>query len=535
MNYPRLLKGLTLKEKIGQMFMVGFKGKELSGEVKKFLRNYNIGFVAIFARNVETGEQVFSLTEDIHSTGKIPPMVFTDQEGGPVCQFEGIASSFTSAMGLAATGAPVYAEIAGTGIGHDLNLLGIDGVLAPVVDINREPDNPIIGVRAFSDEPSTVIRYATSFIDGVKKYNVAPVLKHFPGHGGAAEDSHLTLPYIEVTREYFEASDLQPFISLASMVDFIMSAHVVFPLIDPSGLPATFSKVFVNEYLRSKIRFDGVLITDCLEMNAIRERFSPEEMITLGINAGVDVFLVSHTPELQKQLFNILLAKVKSGEILEERIDASVSRILRIKEKYGLLERKKKEKFNPDSLKYNIERENIVCTRSITVLRDFPRKIPLPENAKPGIIEFEKVPSTIQISRAKRKSYLRKIAKEYFPGSEVLVLSLQNPDIEELNNFIKEHQEILVATYTRTPEAGRLQGEIVRKILDLKSDAIVVALANPYDIRHFPTVSTYILTYSFRDCSIKALFDVLSGRKEATGLLPVEIKNFFPRWFKFDG
>lgn len=535
MNYPRLLKGLTLKEKISQMFMVGFEGKRLSGEVNKFLRNYNFGFVVIFSRNAETGDQIFSLTEEIHSAGKIPSMIFTDQEGGPVCQFDGITSTFTSAMGLAATGAPIYAEIAGAGIGQDLSLLGIDGVLAPVVDVNREPDNPIIGVRAFSDEPSTVIRYATSFINGVKKYNIAPVLKHFPGHGGTTEDSHLILPTVEVSKEYFEATDLKPFISLASKVDFIMSAHVVFPLIDPSELPATFSKVFINEYLRRRIRFNGVLVTDCLEMSAVRERFSPEEMITLGIKAGVDVFLVSHTPEFQSQLYNILLDKVKSGKILEERIDSSVSRILRIKEKYGLLKRKNKDRFNPGLLNHSIKMEDTVCAKSVTVLRNFQQKIPLSKDVKPGIIEFEKVPSTIQISSAKRKNFLRKRAEECFPGSEILVLSLQNPDIEQLKNFIERHQEILVATYTRTPEVGRLQGKIVRKILELKGDAIVVALANPYDIRYFPLVSTYILTYSFRDCSIKALFDVLSGRKEATGLLPVEIKNFFPRWFKFNG
>lgn len=535
MNRPHTLNGLNLREKIGQMFMIGFKGKKLSEEVRDFIQENNIGFINIFARNIETLAQVSELTDEIHSVAKIPPMIFTDQEGGVVCQFGENVSTFTSAMGLAATGSPIYAEFAGSTIGYDLKLLGIDGVIAPVVDVNREPENPIIGVRAFSDDPATVIRYASHFIEGIKKNNMAPVIKHFPGHGGTTRDSHLTLPTIDASREFFEEVDLKPFLSLSSMVDFIMSAHVVFPAIDASGLPATFSTVFLGEYLRRKLSFQGVLITDCLEMNAIKERFSPEEMITLGINAGVDVFLVSHTPELQRELFDILFRKVKGGEISEERIDASVVRILRAKEKYGLLTEKRELKFDPALIRQEVEREFNVCAKSITLLRDFARKIPLSRNKKLGIIEFDKVPSTVPIHEARRKSYLEKRAEEYFERVDVLLLPLKDPDFESLRSFIKENEEILVATYTRTPEAERIQGEIVKNILELKEDAVVVSLANPYDVRYFPMVKTYLLTYSFRDCSIKALFDILVGKREASGLLPVEIKNLFPKWYRFYG
>ncbi len=527
------MRKLSLREKAGQMFMIGFHGKELPGEVRSFINEANIGFVVIFARNVKSPSQVVELTNDIHSLGKVPPMIFADQEGGLVCQFGELAATFTSPMGLAATGQPSMAKIAGAGIARDMALLGVDGVIAPVVDVNRKPSNPIIGVRAFSDEPGTVIRFARRFLDGVKKTGIAPVLKHYPGHGGTSLDSHLALPSVDESEEFFRGIDLRPFSSLGREADFMMSAHVVFPAVDPSGLPATFSRRIMGKLLREEISFEGVMITDCLEMRAVRENFSPEEMVKFAIEAGADVLLASHSLEFQRELYNILLNLVKEGKIAEERINLSVARILRAKEKYGLLSRRVKDPLEAEeNLRQHREKEYEVCASSIALLRNRAGAIPVPQNRRVGIIEWAKAPSTVPISEAKRKSYLQGRAGEYFEKAEVLILPLKEPDFGKIKDFVASHDELLLAPYSRTPEAERLQGEVISEILKMKEDAIVCSLANPYDIRWFPEVKTYMAVFSFRDCSVKALFDVLTGRRKATGLLPVEIKGIFPRWHK---
>ncbi len=536
MGYLSLMKKLSLREKVGQMFMIGFQGRSLPREVRAFINEANIGFVSLFWRNVESPAQVVELTNEIHASAKIPPMIFTDQEGGVVCQFGEMASTFTSPMGLSATGEPLMAETAGAGIGRDMALLGIDGVIAPVVDVNRKPSNPIIGVRAFSDEPETVVRFSRPFLRGLRGAGPAPVLKHFPGHGGTSADSHLALPVVEEDLDFLREVDLRPFASLSQEVDFVMSAHVVFPAVDPSGLPATFSRRILGEVLRTELGFEGVVFTDCLEMAAIRENFSPEATVKLAVEAGADVLVVSHSLELQRELYAILLNMVKEGEIPEERINLSVSRILRAKEKYGVLNSKERA---PRQAEENLRAlravEDEVCAASIALLRNEVRAIPISQNERVGIVEWDKVPSTVPISEARRKSYLDARAGEYFEGAEVLLLPLEEPDFSAVKEFVASHDALILAPYSRTPEAERLQGEVISEILKMKEDAVVSSLANPYDIRRFPRAKTYLAAFSFRDCSIKALFDVLAGRRRAVGRLPVEVKDIFPRWHRWQG
>ena len=526
------LDNVSIREKIGQMFMVGFKGLKLTKGAKEFISRNSIGFVVIFSRNVESPSQVIKLTNEIHSLGKIPPMIFTDQEGGLVCQFGEMVSTFTSPMGIAATTDLKNAEIAGEGIGRDLSALGIDGVLAPVVDVNYNPDNLIIGARAFSDDPDTVTSFAAHFVYGLKRTGVAPVLKHFPGHGGTGVDSHHKLPIVAESEEYTRAMNIRPYFILAPEVDFIMTAHVNFPWVDEAHTPASFSEYFINRILRREIGFKGVVFTDCLEMGAIKKNFSPEEIIRKGINAGVDVFLVSHSLRFQKVLFEKLLGLVKRGEIPEERINSSYERILNAKKKYGVLKRKK----NPlhASLRINRKKEEEICRKSIVVLRNKKGLIPIPEGTKLGIIEWAKAPATMPLEAAFERSYLINIAREYFPRAEVLILPPFIKEYKTAEHFIRTHSVTIVAPYSRFPEAEKVQGEMIRRFLSYKENIIVVSLGNPYDIREFPFAHTFVASFGFRECNIRGLFDVLSGRSKPFGRLPVEIRGIFPRWHKFE-
>lgn len=530
----RIFSELSLEEKIGQMFMVGFPGETIPDEVKKFMNDNNIGFADIFARNIVTVEQTVNLMNDIHSQAKIPPMIFTDQEGGIVCQFAELASTYSSHMGLAATGNPSFTELAAKHMAEDLDLLGLDGFIAPTMDVNYEANNPIIGVRSFSDDVQTVIESGRAFINGVNQTGLAAIPKHFPGHGGSVLDSHLVLPSMNFSEEYFENCDLKPFEAIAKEVDFMMTAHIAVPSIDPLVVPATFSEKFLIDILRDKFGFKGVLVSDCLEMGVIKNNYTPEEIIINFVNAGGDVMLLSHSIDLQQELYKIFVEKVRTGEISEARVDESVKRILAVKEKYAALTDRKQRSVSSalSCVRKKREIEDLICRHTIVVLRNKLKKLPLQKDQKLGIIEWDKTRSTIQINEPAHKSYLEDFARQYFREVEVMILPLKKPDFSKVKDFIKKCDNLLVSPFSRAPELEMIQADVIREILKIREDAIVIATGNPYDIRYFQDVKTYIVTFGFRDSQMQALFDALVGKYQPTGKLPVKIDGIFPRWHK---
>ncbi len=439
-------------------------------------------------------------------------------------------------MGLAAAANPVFVELAAKILAEDMDLFGIDGFIGPVIDVNHEPNNPIIGLRSFSDDAQTVTESGKAFINGVQQAGLIAMPKHFPGHGGSRLDSHLVLPTIDLSEEFFSLCDLRPFKEIAKSVDFIMTAHVSVPQIDPTGMPATFSKLFLNDILREKYGFDGVLITDCLEMDVIKNNYTPEEIIRFSIEAGVDVFLLSHTLEYQKELHKVLLEKAKNGEISIERIDLSVNRILAAKEKYGALSAIKKRDISTavKSVRSKRETEDFVSKHTIVTLRNKLNKIPLSTTQSVGIIEWDKARSTVQVDEPTHKSYLMKYAEDYFDKVEVRNLPMKKPASSMIKDFLKSYDNIIVAPFSRTPEVEVLQADMIREIIKIRDDVIIVATGNPYDIRHFEEAKTYVVTFGFRDTQMYALFENLTGKFKSVGKLPVEIKGIFPRWYNSD-
>jgi beta-N-acetylhexosaminidase len=323
---------LSLREKTGQLFMIGFHGTSLPEDLIEFIETNHIGFVILFSRNIDSIPQVVELNAAIHSLGKVPPLIYTDQEGGTIVRFNEMASTVVSPMGIAAAGSPEYAETAGRIIGEDMQICGIDGVFAPVLDVNLEENNPVIGIRSFSDQPEVVIEYAGKFCRGLNGTGTLACGKHYPGHGAAKVDSHLGIPIITLSRPDFMDSCFQPFEALAKQdIDSMLTAHVLFPEI--SKEIATFSPHLVRELLREKAGYNGVVFTDCLEMKAIIDNFSTEDIVLKAIEAGIDVMVPSHTFAFQEELLDILWFYTKKGRIEEKRIDESLTRILTLKNK----------------------------------------------------------------------------------------------------------------------------------------------------------------------------------------------------------
>gem|GEM_PF-108037 len=523
--------------------MIGFKGTDIPEETRRFIETHNIGFTILFARNIESVSQVKELTARIHAAAKLPPFIYTDQEGGTVVQFKEMAATVVSPMGIAATGNPRNARIAANIIAEEMKALGVDGVLAPTLDVNFEEENPIIGIRAYSDEPGPVIDFAKEFVAGLHEKGMPACGKHYPGHGGTTADSHLEIPEVPVSLEYFRRYCYQPFLTFARMgIDAVMSSHVLFPALSPHI--ATFSPYLIGTLLRREAGYNGLVMSDCLEMKAVKDHFTPGEIVKRSITAGLDLLIASHSPDFQKELLDSLYFHVQKGTIPEKRIDESLERVLKLKETYPpprpprIVPAKTKTGAaeTEETVRTHRREEEKIADASITLLRNRKGLIPIKPGGKTLIIEWEKVQATMLFSSAAGISYLERTAKQFIPNADIEILELAPPGKGlplpgALKARLSDYDHVIAAVYSRSPGIETLQAGALREILDIRDDVIVAALGNPYDIRHFPAVDTYVVTYGFRGVQLEALFKVLTGKIVPTGRLPVRIRNIFPRGY----
>ncbi|MBW4081156.1 beta-N-acetylhexosaminidase [Paenibacillus sp. S150] len=333
---------MSLNDKIGQMLMCGFEGTAVTDEVHRLVADRGIGGVIYFARNVESPEQLALLTADLQKAaaegGKAPLWVSIDQEGGMVARItEGIAL-MPGGMAIFAAGSLEDAYEAALISGRELAALGINLNYAPVLDINNNPQNPVIGVRSFGESPEGAADYGAAVIRGFQEAGVAATAKHFPGHGDTNVDSHLDLPTIRHSRERMDEVELVPFRrAIAEGVDAMMSAHIYFPALERGKLPVTLSKTVLTGLLREELGYQGIIMTDCMEMNAIAEHYGTVEASVLAVEAGADIVLVSHRADRQLAAVEAIRSAVEAGRISEARIDESVRRLLALKVKRGVI------------------------------------------------------------------------------------------------------------------------------------------------------------------------------------------------------
>lgn len=383
----RMVAQMSLEEKVGQMMVPSFRIwkeipsqetdsvnrtvensgtapaavniTELNDEIRECIAKYHFGGTVLFAENCRDAQQVLQLTSEIQNTnlagGGIPMLIAADQEGGTVARI-GFGTSGTGNMSLAATGDPQCAREMAAVFGEEMRAVGINTDFAPVLDVNKNPNNPVIGIRSFSDDPDLVARYGIAYMQGLHDTGTIATLKHFPGHGNTDTDSHTGFPCIDESYESLKCSDLVPFqAAIDAGADMIMTAHIQYPQIETQTyvsqstgkevyLPATMSRTILTGILRQDMGFDGVIVTDALDMAAITDNFRMEDVICLSINAGVDMILLPIITDTDKfheteRIVDSTVAMVKDGRISEAQVDDSVRRILRLKERYGLLDR----------------------------------------------------------------------------------------------------------------------------------------------------------------------------------------------------
>jgi len=343
----RTLAKLSVAEKVGQLFMpvlYGTSADSVSGENQarygaqtpaKVIARYHLGGVILFPANVQSVDQVVRLTNGMQRASEVPLLIGTDQENGLVSRMAALMTRFPGASRIGATKDVKVSRAVAGATGAELRALGVNLDFAPVADVNVNPRNPIIGQRAFGDDPQQVAKMVAAAVKGFEDAGVAATAKHFPGHGDTTIDSHTGLPVIEHTRAQWERLDAPPFkAAIAAGVDAVMSAHIVFPKLDPSGDPATLSKPILTGLLRQELGFKGVISTDALNMAGVRKKYGDGEVAVRAVLAGADLLLM---PNDMAKAHQAVLAAVKSGRISQQRLDASVTRLLTLKRDRGLL------------------------------------------------------------------------------------------------------------------------------------------------------------------------------------------------------
>ncbi|OKP94870.1 beta-N-acetylhexosaminidase [Paenibacillus sp. P46E] len=333
------IASMPLEDKIGQMLLVGIDGTEVSTQTQTMITNDKVGGIILYADNIKSLKGLVSLTNElkrINTGNPVPLFVSVDQEGGKVSRLPDEYAKIPANGSVGASGSAEAAEMMGKLLAREVQTAGFNMNFAPVLDINSNPDNPVIGDRSFGNTSAKVIQLGIAEMKGIESEGIIPVVKHFPGHGDTSVDSHLELPVVNKTEAQLAKLEWRPFhAAVKEQADAAMVAHILYPNLDPDR-PASLSKVIISQLLRGQMGFKGVIVTDDLTMGAIMKNYTLAAAAVNTVLAGSDILLVAHEYGNEQIARNALLAAVKQGKISEARIDESVYRILSLKDKYQL-------------------------------------------------------------------------------------------------------------------------------------------------------------------------------------------------------
>lgn len=326
---------MTSRDKIGQLFMVGFLGTSVTPDLASFIKEYKPGGVILFSRNLESVEQMVDLTNGLQACSPHSPLLISiDQEGGRVSRLPKGFTIFPPCDLLGRCGSTELAYAAAATIAKELRAVGVNMNMAPVLDVNSNPDNPVIGDRAFGRTPDVVCQLGMATVAGLQANKVVACGKHFPGHGDTNADSHKELPVVEASRKRLEAIEFPPFRhAIEQGVASMMTAHVLYRALDPE-LPATLSPAIITKFLRQELRYDGVVLTDDLEMHAIIDHYGVEDAAVRAVLAGCDVLLICQDRDREVAAFEAVEQAVASGTISMGRLNVSADRIARLKDRF---------------------------------------------------------------------------------------------------------------------------------------------------------------------------------------------------------
>ncbi len=515
--------GMSLERKVGQLMSVAFHGTTITSSLEAMVRDRGVGGVILYSENFTDAAGLAKLVADldrIARDAKSLPLFFEiDQEGGPVIRINKGATILPGQMALAATADPERSVRIAAGISAaELRALGVNWNFAPVADVNDEPTNPIISNRSFSSDPARVSSLVSAAVQTYAAAGFFCCAKHFPGHGSTTTDSHTGLPKIDADRATIDRVELPPFrAAIAAGVPAIMSAHIVVPALDATPeLPVTLSKAVMTDLLRNMLGFDGLVVTDDLEMGALKNIGEAAAGLR-AVQAGADYLLFRFDETAQLEGHRLIADAVRSGSLSSTRLEESVRRIVEAKRRFGVLEGRR-DQSAPD-LAANA-RTALELARGATTLLRNRGVLPLrgrilavsPTNA--DISFFEGQPTLGSVVAAKRADAV----------SESLPLHPSGSEIDRVVRASRAADVVVVGTTNlfAYPE----QVDLVKALAKEKPVA-VVALRGPYDILGVPEIPAYLCAYDSREPSLTAAAEILLGERKPSGSLPAVVPGVF--------
>ncbi|MDQ2915201.1 MAG: glycoside hydrolase family 3 protein [Chloroflexota bacterium] len=514
---------MSLERNVGQLMSVAFHGTKITTALEAMIRDRGVGGVILYSENFTDAASLAKLVADldrIARDAKSLPLFFEiDQGSGPVIRISKGATILPGQMALAATADPERSvRTAAAVTAAELRALGVNWNFAPLADVNDEPTNPIFGNRSFSSDPARVSSLVTAAVQAYAAAGFFCCAKHFPGHGSTTTDSHTGLPKIDVDRATLDRIELPPFrAAIAAGVPAIMSAHIVVPVFDPTPeLPVTLSKVVMTELLRNTLGFDGLVVTDDLEMGALKSIGEAAAGLR-ALQAGADYLLFRFDESAQLEGHRLIANAVRSGSLSSARLEQSVRRVVDAKRRFGILDGRRDESA-PD-LVANAKTALDLARGAPTLLRN-RGVLPLrgrilavsPTNA--DLSFFEGQPTLGSVMTAKRPDAI----------SQSLPLRPGGSEIDRVATMSRSADVVVVGTTNlfAYPE----QVELVKTLAKEKPVAMV-ALRGPYDILGVPEIPAYLCAYDSREPSLKAAAEVLLGERKPTGSLPAAIPGVF--------
>ncbi|RZU76072.1 beta-N-acetylhexosaminidase [Micromonospora kangleipakensis] len=548
-----MLQHMTLQEKVGQLFVVEVYGQDANAVSPamaaknqalygvdtpvQVIDKYKPGGVIYFDSrrgpdNVQNPRQIGTLSNGLQTAAvsqrqPIPLLISTDQEGGAVVfRLVAPATAMPGNMALGAGRSTADAHRSAEVIGTELAAVGINQNYAPVADVNVNPANPVIGVRSVGEDPALVSGMVAAQVDGYHDGGVATVAKHFPGHGDTAVDSHFGLPEVTHTREQLEAIDLPPFrAAIAEGVDTIMTAHVVLRSVDPSGAPATMSGSILTGLLREELDYDGLIVTDALDMGGATSTYPPNVAPVEAFKAGADQLVLA--PQMDVA-YNAVLDAIRSGEISTRRLDESVYRILRLKMKRGLfddpfvdVELAEKVVGAPDHL----ADAQVITDHTTTLVKNDAGVLPLTDDPRDVLVTGWGVTTTSTLGNAIGQRGQTVTVRE--TGTTPSQATINQVVAEAANSdlvVVSTMNAASVSVTTGLPTASAAaQQALVKALLATGKPVVVSGMRNPYDISYLTEAPTYLATYGYTAAQMESLTRVLFGEVNPVGKLPVTI------------
>ncbi|HEY5248452.1 MAG TPA: glycoside hydrolase family 3 protein [Dermatophilaceae bacterium] len=535
------LHNMSTQDKIGQLFVQNVYGSDATtpdarnlplygvASPAEVVQKYHLGGVVYFAwtDSVKNPAQITGLSNGLQNvatkTGaKVPLFIAVDQEQGVVTRIGPPATQFPGSMALGAGRSTTDARTAAAITGQELKAMGINIDYAPDADVNVNALNPVIGTRSFSSDPALVSSMVTAQVNGYQKDGgIIATAKHFPGHGDTATDSHTGIPNITHTKAQWQQIDAPPFkAAIKAGVNMIMSGHLVVPALDPSGDTATVSKPILTGVLRGELGYKGVIVTDSLAMQGVRDKYGDGEVAVRAVLAGVDNLLMAPAMDMA---YTAVQDAVASGRISERRLNESVARILLLKLKQGILLHPYTDATRLDSVvgtPAHLASADAITDRTTTLVKNDNGTLPIAASGKKILVTGYGVTTSATLANAltRRGAAVTQRVTGSAPADAAIAAAVAQ----------SAGQDTVVVTTmkawdTSVTDPGRGQQKLVAALQATGIPVVVVAVRDPYDIAYLPGVSTYLATYSYSPVAIESAVRVIVGEVAPTGKLPVDI------------